>query len=444
MLNMKKLFKLENLIYPHTQKTPVVSMEKNEFINAKHNLPQSSGYRLLGVGVYLTIILLPAYLIRFDVFGIPTNALEILILLIFSGWFIGLKKDAINRVSTAEQKKYITPVILIFLGLVISTLVNKNYAVGFGIIKSWFVFPLIFIFLISQILEKEKIINVYKAFYLSAFLVSLAALGYLFLGKITYDGRLEGFFNSPNYLAMYIAPALIILMQAQNAKRKTFIFISGLAMLTAFYFTYSYAAWISVALSLIIVSIIKNKALFKNKTIIFLIILVALLFIFQLNSEKLVNLKNFNRSSLESRLMIWQSAGKMLENNWIFGIGPGNFEAKYLEYQKYYPPYLEWAVPHPHNLYLTYWLYGGIIGLTGFMIIIYCFFTDIFKEIKRAGHPVKLTHGASRPAPADDSALKFIALGIMLYILIHGIADTMYFKNDLAIVFWLNFLFLKT
>ena len=26
------------------------------------------------------------------------------------------------------------------------------------------------------------------------------------------------------------------------------------------------------------------------------------------------------------------------------------------EYQKHFPPYLEWAVPQPHNLYLAFWL----------------------------------------------------------------------------------------
>jgi putative inorganic carbon (hco3(-)) transporter len=438
---MRKLFNLENLIYPHTQKIPIVSMEKNKFINAKSNLFQSSEYKLLGVGVYLTIIFLPAYLIRLNIFGIPTNILEILILLIFIGWIINFKKDAINRVSAINYRKYIFSVTLIFLGLLISTIAGKNYAAGIGIIKGWFFFPIFFVFLAGRILEKDKIINVYKTLYLSAFLVSLVALGYLFLGKITYDGRLQGFFNSPNYLAMCIAPSLLMLVQTQSAKLKaqnyslklkTVIIISGIIILIAFYFTYSYAAWIAVGLSLIIISVIKNKELLRNKAVIIISLLIILLFIIQLNNEKLVNLKNYNRSSLESRIMIWQSARKILSDNWIWGIGPGNFQEKYLEYQKYYPPYLEWAVSHPHNIYLTFWLYGGIIGLLGFIILIFYFFADIFKEIKGAG---------CKPAPAN--VVQFIALGTMLYILIHGVADTTYFKNDLAVIFWLNFLVLK-
>jgi len=390
--------------------------------------------------IYLAVIFLPAYLIRFKIFGIPTNILEMLILFIFIGWIINFKKDAINYLPASRHgasaigyKKYIIPIFFIFLGLAISTLANGGYAAGLGIIKSWFFFPMLFVFLASQILDKEKIINVYKSLYLSAFLVSLISLGYLFSGHITYDGRLQGFFNSPNYLAMYLAPALIMLVQVQSfpskadqlmaEKLKVLILLSGSIILITFYFTYSYAAWISVILSLIMVSIIKNKALVKNKTIIILVLLAASLFIIQLNSEKLINLKNYNRSSLESRIIIWKSAEKMLENNWVFGIGPGNFQEKYLEYQKYYPPYLEWAVPHPHNLYLAFWLYGGVLGFLGFIFLLGFWLEDIIKK--------------------SDSIVKFIAFSIMFYILIHGAIDTNYFKNDLAIIFWLNFLIFK-
>ena len=112
----------------------------------------------------------------------------------------------------------------------------------------------------------------------------------------------------------------------------------------------------------------------------------------------------------------------MLENNWLLGIGPGNFQTIYLDYQKYYPHYLEWAVPHPHSMYLAFWLYGGFLGLVGFLGLAYFFLRDIFK--------------------GDKSPVRLMALGIMVYFLIHGVFDTAYFKNDLSLVFWMCFLVL--
>jgi O-antigen ligase len=118
--------------------------------------------------------------------------------------------------------------------------------------------------------------------------------------------------------------------------------------------------------------------------------------------------------------MIWQSAEKVLENSWVWGIGAGNFQEKYLEYQKYFAPYLEWAVPHPHNLYLALWLYGGIFGLVGFLALVFFWFSALFRSQK-------------------NPSLRFIGLGIMLYVLLHGLVDTTYLKNDLAVLFWLLF-----
>jgi O-antigen ligase len=74
-----------------------------------------------------------------------------------------------------------------------------------------------------------------------------------------------------------------------------------------------------------------------------------------------------NRSSWASRQMIWHSAARMIADSPLTGIGPGNFQGQYLAYQRYFPPYLEWSVPHPHNMFLDIWLEGGILGVCGFV-----------------------------------------------------------------------------
>ncbi len=405
-----------------------------------------------------TILLIPAYLIRFDIFGIPTNVLEIMVLVgfglsVFYNWFkrgsASLDQNGLKRPSL---KPIFLPVALILAGLLISTLINENWQVGFGIIKGWFVVPLVFGWILMRERkgkEGEKWLkSVLKWLYWSVFLVSAISLVYYFMGDLTYDGRLKAFYLSPNHLAMYLAPAIFIgAYLARNQKPKisakggsasggknqeekfknysifSVYAVSLLIILSSLYLTYSYAAWAAVVLSLIIVAIVKNKRI--NKRIVLLGLIIFLLIIAsQWNSEKFANLKNFTRSSLESRIIIWQSAGKILKDNLIFGIGPGNFQNKYLEYQKYFPPYLEWAVPQPHNLYFAFWLQTGIVGLAGFIILVIKWFKELISLLK------KQKNGADIAA---------VLLGIMLYVLLHGLADTTYWKNDLAMVFWIIF-----
>jgi len=123
--------------------------------------------------------------------------------------------------------------------------------------------------------------------------------------------------------------------------------------------------------------------------------------------------------------MIWKSAGKILEDHPLWGSGPGNFQIKYLEYQKYFPPYLEWAVPQPHNLYLAFWLQTGILGIVGFLVLIAKWIKNVIRIIKNHQN--------------GNLQIASVLAGIMLYILIHGIADTTYWKNDLALIFWTIF-----
>lgn len=405
--------------------------------------------------IYLTILALPSYLFRFSFFGIPTNVLDILILLCIV-WRLFFYKEKINcKLLFEKYKPFIFSAGLILFGLVVSILVNKNYAVGLGIVKSWFILPVLFFLVAASAVSDEKKENIFLAYYASAFFVALISLGYFFLGHlpamiylpdmltqvmqagivlqtgITYDGRLAGIFNSPNYLAMYLSPALIIAIaqtqsaklkaQNYNSKLKNLLIISILVILAAFYLTYSYAAWTAMIAGFLIMELVKNKFKINFKKLLFAIGIIIILILSQWNNKKFENLRSFDsRSSFESRIMIWRSAEKILADNWIWGIGAGNFQEKYLENQKYFPPYLEWAVPHPHNLYLTFWLYGGIFGLIGFLALLYFWFAYIWRKTK-------------------NPQLKFIALGIMFYVLLHGLVDTTYFKNDLAIIFWILF-----
>lgn len=375
--------------------------------------------------VYLIIFFLPVYLLRASIGNLPTNFLEISIAVLFVAWVF--KKEYRNNLKhiILSNKKYFLLVFLIFLGLLISTKVGGKYQVSLGITKGWFVFPFVFLLLAASILPPEKRKNAFLALFFSAFAVSVAASLYYLLGRITFDGRLQAFFNSPNYLAMYLAPGAIIgcLWVEEKLSKKNF-FMAGLIVLMlaliflGIYLTFSYAAWVSLGLSLVIVLFLRSR---NYKKIILIVFLIALFFSFQVGSKKLEDLIKMNeRSSFSSRLMIWNASKMIIQDNWMWGIGPGNFQSKYLEYQKYVPPYLQWAVSHPHDLYFDFWLYSGIIGLVSFLALAVFSIRDLFRR--------------------ERDFVGLVALGIILYILFHGIADTTYFKNDLAVVFWMIFL----
>ncbi len=389
-------------------------------------------WRKIEHGIYLIIFFLPAYLLRIEIFGIPTTMLELGIYLLFVVWLTKISSWQSWRRNICEwlknNKLLWVGIFLLMAGATISTIFSIDLKTSAGILKGWFFDPfLFFIVLVSVIKTLEQKENVLKSFFASAFAVAGISLVYWLapqLSGVSYDGRLRGFYLSPNYLSMYLAPALIIgiygiLISISKTKRGTLTkygWRSGSAIIAfAIYLTYSYAAWFAIVIA---VFLMLYFALRRQKRILFLILTLlfsASLVFDQLGTNKFEGLKNLSyRSSLNSRLMIWRSAWLIGKDHPVIGIGPGNFQKYYLDYQSRVlgtEPYLEWAVPQPHNIFLAFWLQTGIIGLAGFILLIFWFFRT--------------------------ARLSIFLFPLMIYLIIHGFFDTPYWKNDLSMIFWI-------
>ena len=381
------------------------------------------------------IFLLPFYFIKFKYGWISFNIVELLILALLAMWFFNKEKKYF-----IQNTKYFLPTSLIFSGLLLSIIVNKNHYVGLGVLKGWFILPIIFAIILFDYLKRdEKLVDkVWSTLFASGALVSVEGVYYWLSGLLTFDGRLKIFFDSPNQLAMFLAPVFLIgwikygfeeplPSRREGGKGRTlennwklWLAVVGI-FLIAFnlYLTKSYGAWLAIAMALGVIFWLKyGKKTHKKYLAVCAIIFVVLIGWASFNKFK--NIQSLgDRSSLASRVMIWKSAGLMIEKNPVLGIGPGHFQNTYLEYQKYFPPYLEWAVPQPHNLFLAFWLETGLLGLIGFIWLIVVFFKD------------------NKKARESEFQAAWLCLAIILYFLLHGLIDTTYWRNDMAILFWI-------
>lgn len=428
-------------LHPHekiTDNLPPHLKLKSKILNyflKKHKKSNLIVYsqKIIGVGVnslfLLAIFCMPFYLIRVNIFGLPSNIFEILALLAATLLFLKERKKVFEKIFGLPKLLLISTVIIL-AGVLLSILFNNNYRAGFGIFKSWFLLPILFSFLLYTVLNsKADIEKVFLSIYLSVATVSCIGIVYKLLGIVTYDGRLEAFYSSPNYLAIYLSSGVFFgfyflaksyFEKAYSKKFFAHLFLI-LLILFALYFSYSYGAWLAVFLALffaIFLNISRKKLLLTG---LFFIIAIVI-FIFQLNAPKFSDLVNFSeRSSFASRTMIWDASFLMIKQNPVWGIGPGNFQESYLALQKYFPPYLEWAVPQPHNVFLAFWLQTGLVGLAGFLLLLFFVCKIIFETIKNK----------------KDALLVAPLLGFFLYTILHGLVDTTYWKNDFSFLFWL-------
>ena len=66
--------------------------------------------------------------------------------------------------------------------------------------------------------------------------------------------------------------------------------------------------------------------------------------------------------SLQYRWEYWSSTLRMIRDNVVLGVGPGNFRQHYVRYKL---PGASEEVTDPHNLILDVWANGGLVGLVG-------------------------------------------------------------------------------
>lgn len=386
---------------------------------------------------FISPFLFPVYFLRFSILGIPFTALEVFAYVIFGLWFLSLFQSHRQVVWDVRIRRFWYTAFLILIGATIGVLVAPDFLtlpsgeilnakmVSLGIWKGWVVAPILYFAVLTQVLKSEKDVEkILRMFVYSAVFVTLLAYIFgLFSDGVTIDLRLRGFYESANYLALYIVPAVLINIYfllrrgAVLPSRQDYIYLSTfVVLLYSLFFTQSYAAIIGVfgALGLYVIHfLLKNPK--QRKKVGLAVLVLGLTFIViilsQLNSHKFKQFLDFeNRSSTTVRLEIYQTSYQLVKDNVLTGVGPGLFQANYQinapEVLERAP--LEWNMPHSHNIFIGFWLNAGLIGLIAFLVLlVFCH--------KSFTYPLIALWG----------------------ILIHGLFDMPFWKNDLSMIFWL-------
>jgi len=411
---------------------------------------------MINILLFITVFLIPFYFIRFDILSIPTNIFEVAVLMLLIAIVINNLKFKNNNCNikyfNLGDKTLSTLILLFFLSFLIGSFKAGFSLDSLGIVKSYFVVPLMFGLAISYKLSsykghtnlKPKTQNlnpVLVGLYASLMFVSVWAISQKFgiittlfyqAGDVSFNQylgsnfRAFGPFESPNYLAMFIVPVIFITI-GTNLKFKIynlklwniFFYLSLILPLIALFLTKSRAGIIALIVSLSLYGILwlykKLKSKVAQVALALSSIILSLLFFILL-------LKFGLRPETDSiRLEIYSYSWQMIRDNPIFGIGLGNYQ-NYLSNMVTSDSFREIVLPyayHPHSLFLAMWLNLGLIGLVSFIGLIIFFFINIIKY------------------PSISNILFSCSI---IAILAHGFFDTTYFKNDLSAFFWLAIL----
>jgi len=392
-------------------------------------------YRYFRLGLGLLIILFPTYLIRLSIGDFPTTLLEISFTAVFLVWLIKyFRKDVgvLKRFIIEHRILFLFLFIFLFSSI-ISIFVSGEYMSAFGIWRAYFLQPILFfIILISSVNRISR-----KDLILFLCLSTLSIVFYSVFQSFTGIGistpewsaaatrRVTAFFSSPNSVGLYIAPIItliiyFIISKKNNGQGKMLNILYNrylwfallIVSLATLFFTKSQGAWVGLFIGMIVFMFMLG---YKKISVGILVVTACLAILIPSARSALL----FQDLASQNRLLLWNQSWSYLSSsptNFVFGTGIRQF------YNKVQKPTHDWKRIerhiYPHNIFLNFWTEIGIFGMVSFIGILSYLFLMAFR----------ITRSRSILGPV------FIAM--LTIILVHGLVDVPYFKNDLSFMFW--------
>lgn len=403
-------------------------------------------------GFKIGLLALPAFFLLYLVklwfwflYPLPTNGVEYLTGFLLVFWLVGVWKFSFpkprlgSRWQTAAIAFFLLAVTLATLFIVLH--LNKGRATPLGIWKGWFMVPAVyFTMLISTFRTKTDLRLLIDGSIGIMGLTSAAMLLQFMTGwfseiTATYDMRLvwpyldplSGQGASGNYPALYLTPFFCLawgmLPKLKEKLDKAYYLLAMLMMALVVYFSKSYGAWLALTGACAMVSFFRNTGKKRWVLVPFLTALVlGGMYFNQKNSEKFQfavdTSEEITISSGSERINIWKVSWDLIKRDPLWGVGPGQFQRAF---ERQAPFTLGRDVSrkeinhalHPHNTFLMFWVSNGILG-----VLSYLFFLAVLMF----------------PLPKE---WRWVLLGPLFSFLLHGMIDVTYWKNDLAMSFWL-------
>lgn len=365
-----------------------------------------------------------------------TDLILALMILVYLISLVGCKKNRENFINGIID--FFTDKLSIFMAILLCImLVSTSYALDKKLAlteSARFITYIFMYFIIKYEFNKEKQINILLRCYIFISFV-LGCIGIIqhFTGfaltekfiKTNAFGtgtRIAATLFNPNaygaYLILIIFPVIMLSIYEKNKNKKIIYIFLSILLLTNLVMTLSRNAFLGFGLGVLVLGLIYSiKLIFALGG--FSILMFFIPSVFQ-------RVKDVTSSSQnESRIKLWKTAIKMIQEHPIFGVGNGNFVTRYNEYVKKYKElkYQEYQNYPGHNSYLKVESELGIIGIVSFLGIV----------------SIALFRVKKLYTTTTDSFYKPFYMGVMasmVALLFMNFSDNLFFVPKATTYFW--------
>ena len=373
----------------------------------------------------LTCALTPAYTLRWHIGFYPSTLLEAAILativvFIFESWRLGIVPDL--------RSPFTLPAVIFLVAGAISVIVAPDRRAALGIYRAYLIEPIAFFIVLTTVVRSTRQASlVLGGLGLAGLVVGVANSVVIFdaIVRRTLDPAVTApvvIYTNANDVALFLVPLIAIAGamflysadQWQRVASGAFLVIASVATLLSFS-RGGYLALAAVALGLALSHPRRWRLLAAA------VVVGAILVVIPPITHRIAVELDFSNGSntLVGRFELWRVSLQMLQQHILFGAGLSGFAQAIAPFWN--PTHTDRFI-YPHNIVLTFWSETGLLGLASFAWIMITGFIQAWRGWR-----------------SDEAGWRPIELGIVLAlvaVVVHGLVDVPYFKNDLSLEFW--------
>jgi O-antigen ligase len=357
------------------------------------------------------VAMLPVYVFSFSIAGIPSNLLEVLFLVLFAVW---AWKGDYKTIQIKNYRVWMWLIGALLCVALLAVLVAGAPLDALNILKSYYLEPALFsLILLSQLKKRTDWHELFLALCMTAIPLTLIALLQRFASlpipsPWDFELRATSIFPYPNALGLYLAPIAALSGTLLVTLKKRFWLLPLAFSLVGIVLAKTEAALVALPVAFAITAVYGtwHRPRMRNGLIAVGLLLAAAALLIAPVRTKLL-LQDYSGSVRRSQ---WTETAELIKDHPIFGVGINQYPEALAPYHN--ATQFE-VFQYPHNLVLNIWVELGIAGVLLSILALIL----IARVLKREISPLSLALTAAT-----------------LTLIIHGMVDVPFFKNDLAIM----------
>ena len=372
----------------------------------------------------MTCALAPAYTIRWHIGFYPTTLLEaaILVSLVVFAW-----ESRSSWRSLSWRSPFLLPALVFLLAGAIAVVTAPSKVAALGLYRAYLLEPMAFGFaLVNVVRTPVRALQIMSGLFVGAAVAGLANSVVVADGLIHHTYQVTQsppviIYLTANAVALYVVPLVAVAgslalygQRLERAIGAAFV-AAGLVITVMSFSRGGYLALAAVVFALVLSH--RRRIPLLGLTLLGLAILAL---VPPVRTRVLIETQNVYGNTIQSRLDLWSATINLLRERPIFGAGLSGFPERIVPFFSHFHTLANFI--DPHNIILNFWVETGLLGLLAMAWII-----GVGFAVNWAGW----RHGPEGWRPYH--------LGVMLAlvaVIVHGMVDVPYFKNDLSLEFW--------